>query len=188
MKSPMSISRRKFVKAGSMAALIGLSVSPFSTALGQTAVKRAQNEPPDNGYFLTPAEATTDRVFYFQLSTFEPHLNTDFTSRLGVAVTTLRLTEVEACPTPAATENAGECFTLTFRADRELNSLSTIHTLEHGALGEFQIFVSPTKHAKDPDGLYYVAVINHRIETGPRKRTAPRAAPRLAPKGRGKQE
>ena len=156
----MSLSRRSFLRTGTVAALFaGLSLHSLKTAFGQKGGE-------DQGYFQVPAEAKAERAFYFTKSTFEPHLNTDFRSRLAVVVTTLRLIAVEDCPTPPATDDAGECFSLTFRADRELTSLTSIHVFEHGALGEFPLFVSPTKSKKDPAGIYYVAVINHRIEVG----------------------
>ena len=161
-----------FVRAGALAALsAGAMLSPLKSALAQSGDRRP-NLPPQAadaaGYFRVPHEAKTENLYYFTKATFEPHLNTDFTSRLAVVVTTLRLVAIDDCPTPPSTDGAGECFSLTFRADRELTDLTTLHVFEHAALGEFPLFVSKTKSQSDPDELYYVAVINHRVETGPR--------------------
>ena len=165
-------SRRMFLRAGTLAALsAGAVLSPLKSVFAQAGGGRsAQAAGQDaQGYFQVPQEAKSERGYYFTKSTFEPHLNTDFKSRLAVVTTTLRLIAIEDCPTPAATEGAGECFSLTFRADRELTDLTTLHVFEHAALGEFPMFVSKTVSKGDPRGHYYVAVVNHRIETGPRR-------------------
>lgn len=156
----MSFPRRKFLKSGAMAAVaVGLlAKSPF-LALAQDSNRAGR--PVEH---RIPYEAKTDRVFYFTKSTFEPYLNTDFTVKAGAIVTTMRLIEVEDCKA-SAPKGAGECFSLMFRADRTLSIARTIHVFDHDALGEFSLFVSRTKKTSDPDGIYYVAVINHRLES-----------------------
>ena len=169
----MLLSRRMFVRAGTLAALsAGAMLSPLKAVFAQDNTKPSRRvvtaEQDANGYFKVPQEAKEDRSFYFTKAAFEPHINTDFKSRLAVIATTLRLVAVEDCPTPPATASGGECFSLTFRADGELTKLTSMHVFEHAALGEFPLFVSPTASKSDPDGIYYVAVINQRVETGPR--------------------
>lgn len=159
----MSVPRRRFLKSGALAAVaVGLLSKAPLIAFGQ---ESTQSASPAGNYQI-PYEAKADRVFYFTKSTFDPYLDTDFTVRAGVLVATLRLIEVEACGSPAPKE-AGECFSLTFRADRTLSIARTIHGFEHDALGKFDLFVSTTKMMSDPEGIYYVAVINHRTEVGP---------------------
>lgn len=169
----MPISRRKFLRSSTTTALFaGLALQPLKAAFAQSSDPQRTTADPASTNFQIPQEAMRDRVFYFQKSTFEPHLNTDFVVRAGVLVSTLRLVEVEDCGGDSA--GAGECFSLTLRADRPLSDLRTIHVFEHAALGEFNMFVSATKKLKDPDGLYYVAVINHRTAAdAPAPRTAP---------------
>ena len=171
----MSLSRRKFLRTSTIAALFAsLALNPLKTAFAQKSDLNLQSTSTAAGspYHAIPQEAKRDRVFYFAKSTFEPHLNTDFVVRAGVIVTTLRLIEVEDCGASdnAASGDAGECFSLTFRADRTLSDVRTIHVFEHAALAEFNLFVAETKKFRDPDGIYYVAVINHR--------TRPAAPPR----------
>jgi len=164
----MALSRRKFLRSSTAAALFaGLALHPLKTAFAQNAGVSSQRTSAAAGSrnHEIPQQAKRDRVFYFAKSTFEPHLNTDFIVRAGVIVTTLRLIAVEDC---GSTDNeargeAGECFALTFRADRTLSDLRTIHVFEHAALSEFNLFVSETKKLTDPDGIYYVATINHRL-------------------------
>ena len=172
----MSLPRRKFLRSGAVAALFAsLALHPLKTAFAQKAeinTQRTHGAAAAQNHEI-PQEAKRDRVFYFNKATFTPHLDTDFLVRPGVVVTTLRLIEVENCDATddeATDADAGECFSLMFRADRTLSDVRTIHVFEHAALGEFNLFVSETKRFDDPEGLYYVAVINHR--------TTPRAAPR----------
>jgi hypothetical protein len=162
-KSTMSVPRRTFLKSVSIAAVAAgfLSKAPL-IAHGQDSSRSASPA----GYHRIPYEATTDKVFYFTKSAFDPYLNTDFTVRASLHTATLRLIAVEECKSPGE----GECFALTFRADRTLSPLSTIHPFEHDALGEFNLFVSTTTKKTDPDGLYYVAVINHRTGKAPAPR------------------
>jgi hypothetical protein len=162
----MSLSRRSFLRSSTVTALFAsLALNPLKTAFAQKSDLSLQSTSTAAGspYYEIPQEAMRDRVFYFAKSTFEPHLNTDFVVRAGVIVTTLRLIEVEDCGSTdnEAAAGAGECFSLTFRADRTLSDLRTIHVFEHAALAEFNLFVAETKKFKDPDGIYYVAVINH---------------------------
>lgn len=154
----MAVLRRSFLKSGLMAALAAglLSKAPL-IACGQDATRSKSL----TDYFQVPYQAKTEKTFYFTKSTFDPYLNTDFTVRASRNVATLQLIKVEECK-PAG---KGECFSLTFHADREVSPLTTIHPLEHGALGEFNLFLAPTKKLNDPEGLYYVAVINHRTVT-----------------------
>jgi len=159
----MSVQRRRFLKSGALAAVaVGLLSKAPLNVFGQDSTRSASQ----SGNYQIPYEAKTDRIFYFAKSTFDPYLDTDFTVRAGVLVATLRLIEVEECGTPAP-KGAGECFSLTFRADRTLSIARTIHNFEHDALGQFDLFVSQTKMKSDPDGIYYVAVINHRTEAAP---------------------
>jgi hypothetical protein len=153
----MSLTRRTFLRRGSVAALfVGLSLPSLVTALAQNAGSGAPSNR-SNEYFTVPQEAKRDRVFYFNKSTFEPHLDTDFVVEGGFNTTTLRLVEIEDCGEP---KRDGECFSLMFRADRELTDVRTIHVFEHAALGKFNLFVSPTKKLSESRSLYYVAVIN----------------------------
>jgi hypothetical protein len=163
----MSLSRRTFLRTSTVAALFAsLALHPLKTAFAQKSDLNLQSTTTAAGspYYEIPQEAKRDRVFYFTKSTFEPHLNTDFVVRAGVIVTTLRLIEVEDCGSTdnEAAAGAGECFALTFRADRTLSDLRTIHVFEHAALAEFNLFVAETKKLRDPEGIYYVAIINHR--------------------------
>ena len=172
----MTLTRRKFLRATARAAVIAaVSAASLQKLFAQEGQPITFGPQKVDGLYQVPQEARRDRAFYFTQATFEPHLDTDFRVRAGVLVSTLRLVEVEACRSSDAADakasGAGECFSLMFKADEELSRARTIHVFEHGALGEFSLFVSPTKRKSDPEGLYYVAVINHRIYSGAAPRT-----------------
>lgn len=176
----MSTSRRHFLRAGTAAALFaGLSFSPFKAAFGQTTPGSTAN----NQNFQIPQEAMRDRVFYFTKSTFEPHLNTNFTVHAGVIATTLSLVEVSDCGSrTTAAQGAGECISLIFHANRKLSDLQTIHTFEHGALGEFKLYVTKVGKDDERDTIRYEAVINHRTEPDAAPSNA-RPSVRVVPRG-----
>jgi hypothetical protein len=72
----------------------------------------------------------------------------------------LRLTKVEAFKSSdkhTTRETSG--FSLTFKASAELPPFTSIHTIRHSALGEFDLFL--TKRVTDDGELFYEAVINH---------------------------
>ncbi|HEX5706100.1 MAG TPA: hypothetical protein VFX96_02310 [Pyrinomonadaceae bacterium] len=167
----MSLTRRKFLSASAHAALFAaLPLTSLDKVFAQQDQPGTSDMGPQlvGGLYEVPQEAKLDNVFYFTQSTFDPHLNTDFSVRAGVLASTLRLVDIEACPSArdVAASDKGECFSLMFRADRELSRARTIHVFEHGALGAFNLFVTPTTSKSDPRGLYYVAVINHRVTAG----------------------
>lgn len=157
----MSLTRRKFLSAGAYAALIAsLPLASLEKVFAQESKDTFGPQKVD-GLYQVPQEAKSDRPFQFTQAAFEPHVNTDFRVRAGKLVNTLRLVEVEPCASGEASD--GECFSLMFQADGELSRVRTIHVFEHDALGEFSLFVETTERKSDPRGLYYVAVINHRI-------------------------
>jgi hypothetical protein len=51
-----------------------------------------------------------------------------------------------------------DCFSLLFRSTAPLSQLSSIHTLEHAALGKFDLFLTESVGRGE---YFYEAVINH---------------------------
>ena len=147
--------RRRFIKTTTLSALAA------ACALGP-ARAFAQQESPTT-YYQVPYEATTTNVYYFEQSTFEPYVGGYFRAYAGRTATTLKLTAVKSYAPSTSTKltttrtRQTESFTLTF----EGGSLSTlsggVYTLEHGALGTFQLFMTSYK---SDDVYHYEAVIN----------------------------
>ena len=154
----MSVTRRSFIKAGALSALAaGFVLNSAGLALAQTSTP-AQDFP-------IPQEAQADPVFYYQKSTFDPYLNTTFRARARGEVVNLVLVKIVDTSAPgrsALTRRARPStgFSLLFRASAPLSGITTIHTLEHDALGTFSLFLEHAS-AKESRTLYYEAVINH---------------------------
>jgi hypothetical protein len=156
----MNISRRKFVRAGTVSALLaGLSLSSAKSIFGQ------KQKSPGVGGFALPYAAKTDPVFYFSRETFAPYMNTTFriASRQKGAAFDATLVEVFDYQAQAHARKVktheGNCFALTFRAgERDTLSQGT-YKFVHPALGSFSLFVVPGKPSAD--GTTYEAVVNH---------------------------
>ena len=164
----MSFTRRKFLKSGAIAVLTaGIVFRPGVLAFGQN--KRGAEAAHG---FQIPYEAQQNPVFFYTRATFEPYVGGIFQTR-GLGGGTVELTLVAVhdwnmkqskskLKVAAATSAGGDrtdCFSLLFRASGRLPELTTIYRLEHAALGEFDLFMTPSQ---DEHGqLFYEAVINH---------------------------
>lgn len=112
-----------------------------------------------------PLEAQREPVFFFRESTFTPYLGGYFegVNARGEAVD-LKLVKITAFKSSAKLTNRTrrtEAFALLFSASSELPLFAPIHRIKHGALGEFDLFLT---RRNGPDGeLFYEAVLNHLI-------------------------
>ena len=154
----MNVTRRKFLRAGSVCALsAGLGLSPSKLVLGQSKLRSPR--------FDTPYESKTNPVFYFNRETFAPHVGTEFRfyqkgASKGYG---LRLDEVldrqAQLKARRLRAHDGECFSLYFRGPASKDLVQGTYRMEHGALGRFSLFLVPG--AADSKGVVYEAVINH---------------------------
>ena len=149
----MSVSRRSFIRSAAVCALAtGALLRTPLAAFGQTG-------------FAIPYEATTSPVFNFTRATFDPYLNGTFTAA-GLRSRTVELQLVAirdyASPSDARlitrAQRRTDCFSLLFRSAAPLSQLSSMHRLEHAALGQFDLFLT---ESVGRDGYFYEAVINH---------------------------
>jgi hypothetical protein len=141
----MPNSRRKFLKAGVLAALF--AAAPLKNVLGQSWKDRDGN--PGNN-----PETQNDPLANYTKATFLSYLNSVFelhTTTGIVGVTLLRVDDMAA-------SKGGECFALLFRGgSRELRQDS--YTLVHPSLGTFQLLLVPV--GTDEVGAQgYLATIN----------------------------
>jgi hypothetical protein len=153
----MPHSRRAFLRDGLRSVLsVGLLLASSRAGFGQ------DPKPP-----ITPAdiplEAQKDPVFRFVEETFKPYVNGIFTApnARGEKIE-LRLVElVPFKPAKNVTRRSvpTKSFTLIFKASAELPPFTSIHTISHPALGEFDLFL--TKRKTDDGDIFYEAVINH---------------------------
>lgn len=154
----MSVSRRSFIRSAAVCALAtgALLRTPLG-AFGQAAGAALD--------FPIPYEATTSPVFHFTRATFEPYLNGIFVAAGGRSRTVeLQLVAIRGYAPPSGallTTRAyrrTDCFLLLFRSAAPLSELSSIHKLEHAALGKFDLFLTESVGRGE---YFYEAVINH---------------------------
>ena len=152
----MPHSRRTFLRDGLFSALsVGFLLAGSRVGLGQTTQGRAAPE--------IPIEAQKDPVFLFSEETFKPYVGGIFQApNARGEMIELTLTKVQGYRRPnklTKSARASKSFSLTFKAAAELPPFTSIHTIRHPALGEFDLFL--TKRKTDDGDLFYEAVINH---------------------------
>jgi hypothetical protein len=155
----MAMSRRFFIKSGSLTALAaGLILNPNTRIFGQ--------ESTTNPGHQIPFSAQQQPSFMFTRATFEPYVGGIFqapdASGQMISLTLLSATTNKPkAHTRLSPRQARETdsFSLTFRAAAPLPPFTSIHQVSHPALGQFDLFLTPHKQA---DGvMLYEAVFNH---------------------------
>ena len=162
----MSVNRRSFLKSGSLSALtaaIGLVYA--APALGQVNPKRKLSAPKRTPAPRIPFGAEQSPLFYFTQETFQPYIGCVFIAHAGRKSVSMTLVEVtEYTPKASSKLSRGvvvptNSFGLTFTSAGQLTDLTSIYTIQHGALGEFPLFLT---RRDGPDGTsIYEAVFNH---------------------------
>ena len=156
----MSVSRRSFIRSAAVCALAtgALLRNPLA-AFGQAAGGGAAFD------FPIPYEAALSPVFNYTKATFEPYLKGIFLAAGGRTRTVeLQLIEIRGYAPPSGglfitrAYRQVDCFSLLFRSAAPLSQLSSIHTLEHAALGKFDLFLTESVVRGE---YIYEAVINH---------------------------
>jgi hypothetical protein len=143
----MSISRRKFISAGTIAAIAaGISLKPSFIALGQDLLDQIG------------APRGTDPLSFYTQSTFAQYVNSVFRLR-GFTVVDVTLTKVEdTLPAKTSREGGRESFSLHFQGGN-IQLPQDTYIVEHPALGTFRLFLVPS--GADENGAQgYVAIIN----------------------------
>ena len=157
----MSVSRRSFIRSASVYALVaGALLRTPLAAFGQAGGGGGQD-------FAIPYEATTSPLFNYTQATFEPYLNGIFTAAGSRTRTVeLQLIEIRGYAPPSGArlttrlQRRTDCFSLLFRSAAPLSELTSIHKLEHAALGKFDLFMTGSVGR---GGYIYEAVINHLV-------------------------
>jgi hypothetical protein len=159
----MLLQRRTFVRDLFRSGVtLGLIAAGAKVGFAQKPTRGQVRVPVDPALGI-PVEAQRDPVFWFTFETFEPYVGGIFQApnSLGKLVE-LRL---ESCTkylvTNKLTKRAGrtDSFSLLFKASEGLPPFTSIHSIKHPALGEFDLFLTPLK-GQDGEFLYE-AIINH---------------------------
>lgn len=145
----MSISRRKFLRAGTLVALsAALPISVFG-----------QSRKENDGNPTDQQPIPSDPLGQYNRSAFASYLNSIFQLNTGYSVVAVALVEVKDLLPGAATDaNGRECFSLLFRGGSAALTQNT-YRIDHPALGSFNLFLVPG----GPDSVgaqSYVAIIN----------------------------
>jgi hypothetical protein len=157
----MAISRRFFLKSGSLTALaVGVALSSRRMALGQT-----QTSGAGLGHQI-PINAQRQPTYMFTRATFDPYVGGIFEapdSRGGmISLKLLSATSNKpSANTRISTARARETdsFSLMFKASAPLPPFTSIHKISHPSLGKFDLFLTP--HPQADGVMLYEAVFNH---------------------------
>src|SRR5438128_1192590 len=129
----MSISRRRFLNAGTLSVIS--SALAAQTGLAQRIrIGDRDRYRPDQ-----PGPQTTDPLSLYSKATFAPYLNSVFVlvaSDRDVEVALLRIADMPGAPD-------GECFSLWFCGGTQSMPQDT-YTVQHPSLGSFELFVVST--------------------------------------------
>ena len=118
---------------------------------------------PPNHPLDIPLDAQKDPIFMFAESTFRPYLGGIFQAPNAQGeMIELRLVKIQTYEQVNRLTNrarTSDSFSLIFKASDELPPFTSIHTISHPALGNFDLFLTPRKSGKGEQ--FYEAVFNH---------------------------
>lgn len=144
----MTISRRKFLEAGVLTSIV-------TGATLKSATLAAPHRSSE-----TESSMRASSIDYYNKSTFESYLNSDFRVANGRDETWLRLVLVEDFPTEQVLRAPEECFRLLFLEKVGSSLEQGTYQFEHSALGTFPLFIVPGNPAAVR--TRYEAVFNRR--------------------------
>ncbi len=146
----MSLSRRKFLRAGT---LVAISAGfPLRTVIAETL-----SQPSS----LLPTNSRLNAGLYLNRETFSRYLSTKFSfSHEAVEGVAVKLIEVNDLTPKTARPAAAakECFALVFIGSCNAPLRQETYTVTHESLGKFDMLVVPI--ARNRKGVYYEAVFN----------------------------
>ena len=147
----MSLSRRKFLRAGTLVAIsAGI---PSSTLVAETL---SQPSP------LHPANSQPNSELYLNRETFSRYLNTKFSFSHGnaraFAVTLIEVNDLTPKTARPPAMNGKECFATVFIGSHNLPVRQETYTVTHESLGKFDMLAVPI--ARNKTGVYYEAIFN----------------------------
>lgn len=160
----MSITRRKFLKAGT---LVALSAAIPLRVAGQQPRKGNDANPIDQS-----KDVAADPLSTYTRSTFSSYLNSIFRLYTGYSTIDVALVEVKDLAPWAnnKVQTGAECFSLLFRGGSVALKQNT-YKIEHPSLGTFPLFLTPGT-TDDNGAQSFVAIIN-RLSYSDAQRPAP---------------
>jgi hypothetical protein len=158
----MSLSRRDFLRVGSM---MGLSTAAFGSlarlAFGQH--RKAPGDELDTGVgFAVPRTAHTDALATINMAAFQKAIGAKFTFAQGrTKMADMTLDQVIDLNPPSLKGNSTstrQCFSLVFNRLSRTPLTQDTYTVSSVVLGTFQLFIVPGYQS--PSVSHYEAVIN----------------------------
>jgi hypothetical protein len=145
----MSISRRKFLKVGTLVAVsAAIPVGVFG-----------QNRKDGDGNPVDQQPIQLDPLAHYTRSAFSSYVNSIFQIYTGYSVVEVALAEVnDLMPAGSTPANGRECFSLLFRGGSVALPQNT-YRIDHPSLGSFKLFLVPGS-PDDVGAQSYVAIIN----------------------------
>jgi hypothetical protein len=159
----MSITRRKFIQRAAIStAVAGVSTTLLTDTFAQNGRTRGRaQQAPDQPL---PIEAQRAEISSMNMNTFNAYVNTIFRVQVGLTLggVRIRLIEVANLVPEAERDRAAaegrEAFSLSFRGPLSDEFRQGTYTIEHDALGRFDMFL--VKRGVDAKYRYYEAVFN----------------------------
>ena len=163
----MSVNRRSFLKSGVLSALTAAFGLTYITPVRGQGKPKAKDAPGPTPDVRVPFGAQQSPLFYFTRGTFQPYVGGMFVASAGSKSISMTLVEVSGfTPKAWGTLSPGRVqptnsFVLKFSStdEVELTDLTTIYNIQHGALGEFPLFM--TRRDGPAGTSRYEAVFNH---------------------------
>ena len=150
----MSISRRKFLHAGTL--FVVSAGVPLKILAGE-----ALNAATSKANSIPRGGSGANGIASFNSEVFSRHLNTKFSLKHEQAESIVRLIEVNHWPGTAnrlAAKDGRECFSLVFAGSNNQALRQNTYEVTHDSLGKFDLLVVPMRKGKQ--GLYYEALFN----------------------------
>ena len=140
----MSLSRRKFLRAGT---LVAISAGIPSKSLAARTVSQLSSFLPTNNHL------------YLNRESFSRHLNTKFSfAHKELQGFSVKLIEVNDLTPKAMASSGKECFAVVFIGPRNAPLRQETYAVTHESLGKFDMLVVPI--ASHHEGVYYEAIFN----------------------------
>lgn len=152
----MAISRRQFVKVGTMVGLsAALPLSAAGTAFGQQRRLEQPTSGPPNSLGVTSTLIKT---------TFAAHLNTQFQVQVGalepVEIELIKISDIlPTAGTVSLETSRQDCFALIFRGPRARPFSQNTYHVTHSEIGQFDLFLVPAREQENEQ--HYEAIFNH---------------------------
>jgi hypothetical protein len=110
-----------------------------------------------------PLQSQQDPLFMFTAATFQAYVNSYFQTYnprgQAIALQLLKVDQFQERNTVTLNAVPTDSFSLLFISNKRLPTSTTIYKIDHPALGQFNLFLTPSLGNRGE--LYYQAVFNH---------------------------